>query len=76
MFMQSMYANHILCREKIKAFKKKLAIWKRRVEGGSVGNFPILKENLGDNTISSMILENSVTHLSHLETTMKNVLSS
>ena len=29
MFMQGMYANHILCTEKIKAFKKKLALWKR-----------------------------------------------
>ena len=29
MFMQGMYANHILCTEKIKAFEKKLALWKR-----------------------------------------------
>ena len=29
MFMQGMYANHILCTEKIEAFKKKLALWKR-----------------------------------------------
>ena len=27
-FMQGMYANHILCTEKIEAFKKKLALWK------------------------------------------------
>ena len=46
--MQGMYANHVLCTEKIEAFKKKLALWKRRVEGGSVANFPILEENLGD----------------------------
>ena len=29
MFMQGIYANHILCTEKIEAFKKKLALWKR-----------------------------------------------
>ena len=29
MFMQGMYAYHILCTEKIEAFKKKLALWKR-----------------------------------------------
>ena len=29
MFMQDMYANHILCTKKIEAFKKKLALWKR-----------------------------------------------
>ena len=40
MFMQGMYANHVLCSEKIEAFKKKLALWKRRVVGGSVANFP------------------------------------
>ena len=74
MFMQGMYANHVLCTEKIEAFKKKLALWKRRIEGGSVANFPILEENLGDNTISPMVLENIVTHLSHLETTIKKIL--
>ena len=47
MFMQGKYANHILCTEKIEAFKKKLALWKRWVEGGSVENFPIIEENLG-----------------------------
>ena len=54
MFMQGMYANHILCtkkieafKKKLEAFKKKLALWKRRVEGGSVENFPIIEENLG-----------------------------
>ena len=29
MFMLGMYANHILCAEKVEAFKKKLALWKR-----------------------------------------------
>ena len=29
MFMQGMYPNHTLCTEKIEAFKKKLALWKR-----------------------------------------------
>ena len=29
MFMQGMYADHIFCTEKIEAFKKKLALWKR-----------------------------------------------
>ena len=72
MFMQGMYTNHVLCTEKIEAFKKKLALWKRRVEGGSVANFPILEGNLGNKTISPMILEKIVTHLSHLETTIKN----
>ena len=71
MFMQGMYANNILCTEKIEAFKKKLTLWKHRVEGGSVINFPILEENLGDKAISPMVLENIVTHLSHLQTTMK-----
>ena len=42
--MQGMYANHILCTEKIEVFKKKLALWKRGVEGGSVENFPIIKK--------------------------------
>jgi len=69
--MHGIYANYILCTEKIEAFKKKLALWKRPVERGSVGNFPILEENLGDKTISPMVLENIVAHLSHLETTMK-----
>ena len=72
MFMQGMYANHVFCTENIEAFKKKLALWKRRVERRSVGNFPILEENLGDKTISPMVLENIVTHLSHLETIIKN----
>ena len=72
MFMQGMYANHVLCTKKIEAFKKKLALWKHRVEGGSVTNFPILEENLGDKKISPMVLGNVVTHLSHLETTIKN----
>ena len=70
LFMQGMYANNILCTEKIEAFKKKLTLWKHRVEGGSVINFPILEENLGDKTISPMVSENIVTHLLHLETTM------
>ncbi|XP_076042078.1 protein FAM200C-like [Oratosquilla oratoria] len=30
-FMQGMYANNILCTEKIEAFKKKLALWKEEV---------------------------------------------
>ena len=47
MFMQGMYANHILCTEKIEAFKKKLSLWKRWVEGRSVEKFPIIEENLG-----------------------------
>ena len=68
-FMQGMYVNHVLYTEKIEAFKKKLALWKRRIEGGSVGNFPIFEENLGDKAISPMVLENIVTHLSQLETT-------
>ena len=71
MFMQGMCANHFLCTQKIEAFKKKLALWKRQVEGENVANFPILEENLGDKTISQMVLENIVTHLSHLETTIK-----
>ena len=71
MFTQGMYANQILRTEKIEAFKKKLALWKRRVEGGSVGNFPSFEKNLGDKTISPMVLENIVAHLSHLETTKK-----
>ena len=29
MFMQGMHANPILCTEKIEAFKKKFALWKR-----------------------------------------------
>ena len=29
MFMQGMYGDHILCTEKIEAFKMKLALWKR-----------------------------------------------
>ena len=28
-FMQGMYASHIICTEKIEAFKKKLVLWKR-----------------------------------------------
>jgi len=70
-FMQGMYATYILCTEKIEVFKKKLAFWKRRVEGGSMGNLPILEENLEDKTISPTVLENIVTHLSHLESTVE-----
>ena len=29
MCKQDMYANHVLCTEKIETFKKKLALWKR-----------------------------------------------
>lgn len=43
MFMQGIYANNIVCAKKIDAFKKKLALLKRRV----VENFSILEENLG-----------------------------
>ena len=39
-----------------------------------MGNLPILEENVGDKTISPMVLENIFTHLSHLETTTKNTL--
>lgn len=70
MYRQGMHDNNNSCTQKIEAFKKKLALWKRRAEGGSVGNFPILEEKLGHKTISPMVLENIVTHLSHLETTM------
>ena len=44
MFVQGMYANHILCTEKMEAFKKKLALWKRRVEKESMANFLIREE--------------------------------
>ena len=67
--MQGMFASNILCTEKVKAFKRKLSLWKRRVQG-SVGSFPILEEKLGDKAISPMLVENVVAHLSHLETTM------
>ena len=33
--------------------------------------FQVLKKNLGDKTISQMVLENIVVHLSHIEITMK-----
>ena len=69
MFMQGIYASNILCTE-IEAFKK-LALWKRRVEGGSVGNFPIVEENLREKTISPMVLKNIVINLSHLKTNIK-----
>ena len=37
-----------------------------------MGNFPIFEENFGNMTISPMVLENIVIHLSHRETTTKN----
>lgn len=68
--MQGMFANSLVCAEKVEAFKKKLSLWKHRIQGGNVGSFPILDEKLGDKTVSPMLVENIVAHLSHLETTM------
>lgn len=55
---------------KVEAFKKKLSLWKCRVQDGNVGSFPILDEKLGDETVSPMLVESIVAHLSQLETTM------
>ena len=68
--MQGMFANNIDCTEKVEAFKKRLSLWKRRIQGGNVGSFPILDDKLGDKTIKPMLVENIVAHLSLLETTM------
>lgn len=68
--MQGMFASNILCTKKVEAFRRKLSLWKRRIQGGSVGSFPILEEKLGDQTISPKLVENVVPHLSHLEITM------
>ncbi|XP_068212623.1 protein FAM200C-like [Palaemon carinicauda] len=68
--MQGMFANNIDCTEKVEAFKKKISLWKRRIQGGNVGSFPILDEKHGDKTIQPMLIENIVAHLSLLETTM------
>ncbi|XP_068228021.1 protein FAM200C-like [Palaemon carinicauda] len=68
--MQGMFVNNIDCTEKVEAFKKKISLWKRRIPGGNVGSFPILDEKPGDKTIPPMLVENIVTHLKLLETTM------
>ncbi|XP_068232174.1 protein FAM200C-like [Palaemon carinicauda] len=68
--MQGMFANNIDCTKKVEAFKKKISLWKRRIQGGNVGSFPILDEKHGDKTIQPMLVENIVAHLSLLETTM------
>ncbi|XP_068209197.1 protein FAM200C-like [Palaemon carinicauda] len=68
--MQGMFANYIDCTEKVEAFKKKISLWKRRIQGGNVGRFPILDEKHGDKIIQRMLVENIVAHLSLLETTM------
>lgn len=70
LFMQGMFANNIDCTEKVEAFKKKLSLWKRRIQGGNVGSFPTLDEKQGDKPIKPMLVENIVAHLSLLETTM------
>ena len=56
MSMQGMFASNILCTEKVEASKRKLSLWKRRIQGGSVGSFPILEEKLGNKTINPMLL--------------------
>ncbi|KAK3895493.1 hypothetical protein Pcinc_000834 [Petrolisthes cinctipes] len=70
-------SNHrvfkVFCEEigkKVEAFKKKLSLWKRRIQGGNVGSFPTLDEKQGDKPIKPMLVENIVAHLSLLETTM------
>ncbi|XP_068232064.1 protein FAM200C-like [Palaemon carinicauda] len=68
--MQGMFANNIDCTEKVEAFKKKVSLWKRRIQGGNVGSFPIVDEKHEDKTIQPMLVENIVAHLSLLETTM------
>ncbi|XP_068241022.1 protein FAM200C-like [Palaemon carinicauda] len=60
--------------KKVEAFKKKISLWKRRIQGGNVGSFPILDEKHGDKTIQPMLVENIVAHLSLLETTMAQYL--
>ncbi|XP_064117710.1 protein FAM200C-like [Macrobrachium nipponense] len=60
--MQGMFANNIDCTEKVEAFKKKISLWKRRIQGGNVGSFPILDEKHGDKTIQPMLVENIVAH--------------
>ena len=55
--MQGMFANNIDCTEKeVEAFKKKLSLWKRRIQGGNVGSFPTLDEKQGDKPIKPMLV--------------------
>ncbi|XP_076032207.1 protein FAM200C-like [Oratosquilla oratoria] len=68
--MQGMFPSNNLSTEKVEAFKRKLSLWKRRTQGGSVGSFRSFEEKLGDKTISPMLVEKVVAHLSHLETTI------
>ncbi|XP_068205215.1 protein FAM200C-like [Palaemon carinicauda] len=56
--------------KKVEAFKKKISLWKHRIQGGNVESFPILDEKHGDKTFQPMLVENIVAHLSLLETTM------
>ena len=42
--LQGINVNILKCREIINAFKKKLNLWCRRVEGGNLSNFPLLEE--------------------------------
>ncbi|XP_068200624.1 protein FAM200C-like [Palaemon carinicauda] len=68
--LQGMFSNNIDCTVKVEAFKKKISLWKRRIQGGNVGSVPILDEKHGEKTIQPMLAENIVAHFSLLETTM------
>ncbi|KAG0718082.1 Protein ZBED8 [Chionoecetes opilio] len=60
--------------KKVEAFKKKLSLWNRRNQGGNMGSSPLLDEKLRNKTVSPMLVENLVAHLSHLETTITKYL--
>ncbi|KAK1899896.1 Zinc finger MYM-type protein 6, partial [Dissostichus eleginoides] len=65
--VQGRYASILVVSDKIKAFRAKTAIWRRRVQNGITDMFPQLTEFLDTNQIPAEIVKNTIgSHLASL----------
>ncbi|XP_039903019.1 protein ZBED8-like [Simochromis diagramma] len=73
--MQGGGVNIIEAEEHLKAFQKKLTLWKRRTENNNFGNFPLLDNcvskvedvsGIGDISVSTELKQTIATHLDEL----------
>ncbi|CAL9696028.1 unnamed protein product [Knipowitschia caucasica] len=74
--MQGGGVNIMEAEEHLKAFKKKLPLWKRRTENNNFANFPLLDDcvsqiedvsGIGDISVSTELKQTIATHLDELE---------
>ncbi|KAJ4937000.1 hypothetical protein JOQ06_001584 [Pogonophryne albipinna] len=65
--LRAVYASILEVSDKIKAFRAKTAIWRRRVQNGITDMFPQLTEFLDTNQIPAKIVKNTIgSHLASL----------